>query len=517
MTMRYPIGIQTFSRLIREGYVYVDKTDQVWQLAHYANYVFLSRPRRFGKSLLLSTLQSYFEGRKELFAGLKIAKQEAQWMSYPVLHIDLNVGEYAMGEKLSARLNAAMAAFEKQYQIEPDMSSIGGRFENVIKMISRSTGKQVVILVDEYDKPLLEAIENAELQEQYRIILQSFYAALKSCDPFIRFAMLTGVTKFGKLSVFSGLNNLKDISMNDEFSAICGVTDGELSHYFSDDMERLARQSGTSRETVHAEIKRCYDGYRFSRHGQGIYNPFSLLNNFADGEFRNYWFETGTPTYLIRLLQHDDYELSRLQGSVMSTADRLGNIGTAYSGNAIAALYQTGYLTLKDYDEDVRMYRLGFPNQEVETGFVNSLLPYYAGISDAKIDSLLFDLRRAVDAGDVETFMQLLKAVLAGIPYESAKNIELNYRNLLFLVFTLLGCRPQMERPVSSGRIDIVLERPSFVYIFEFKLNNSAAVALSQIDQKHYADAYARDSRQILKVGVNFSDDMKNISDWTIE
>jgi len=209
--------------------------------------------------------------------------------------------------------------------------------------------------------------------------------------------------------------------------------------------------------------------------------------------------------------------LSRLQGSVMSTADRLGNIGTAYSGNAIAALYQTGYLTLKDYDEDVRMYRLGFPNQEVETGFVNSLLPYYAGISDAKIDSLLFDLRRAVDAGDVETFMQLLKAVLAGIPYESAKNIELNYRNLLFLVFTLLGCHPQMERPVSSGRIDIVLERPSFVYIFEFKLNKSAAVALSQIDQKHYADAYARDSRQILKVGVNFSDDMKNISDWTIE
>ena len=508
ITRRYPVGIQTFSRIIQEGYVYVDKTDLVWQMQNYARYIFLSRPRRFGKSLLISTLQAYFEGQKELFSGLKIEQKEQQWTSYPVLHIDLNVGEYAMGEMLSAKLNTSMAAFEKQYNIEPDTSSIGGRFENVIKNIFQTTGKQVVILIDEYDKPLMEAIEDAGLQEKYRIILQSFYTALKSCDAYIRFAMLTGVTKFGKLSVFSGLNNLKDISMSDEFSSLCGITEEELLHYFSGDIDHLANQCNISREAVCKEIRNRYDGYRFSRNAKGIYNPFSLLNNFTDGDFRNYWFETGTPTYLIHLLQRDDYELSKLQGHVMSTADRLGNIGTALSGNAIAALYQAGYLTLKDYDSEARMYRLGFPNQEVEEGFVNSLLPYYSGVSDAKIDSVLFDMRKAVDAGDVDAFMQQLKSMLAGIPFESAKNIELNYRN---------GCKPQAERPVSSGRIDIVLERSSFVYIFEFKLNKSAAIAMSQIESKHYADAYANDKRMVLKVGVNFSEQLKTIEDWVVE
>lgn len=514
MTKRYPIGIQTFSEIIRGGYVYVDKTDLVWRIQDGHKYVFLSRPRRFGKSLLLSTLQAYFEGQRELFKGLAIEQREQQWNTYPVLHIDLNVGEYAISEQLSAKLNTSMTAFETQYSIEPDMSSIGGRFENVIKNVCQITGKQVVILIDEYDKPLMEAIEDAKLQEQYRIILQSFYAALKSCDPYIRFAMLTGVTKFGKLSVFSGLNNLKDISMSDEFSTLCGITEEELYRYFSVDIDELALHDKKSREEVCTEIRNRYDGYRFSRNAKRIYNPLSLLNNFADGDFRNYWFETGTPTYLIHLLQQDNYDLSKLQGHVMSTADRLGNIGTALSGNAIAALYQSGYLTLKDYDSEARMYRLGFPNQEVEEGFVNSLLPFYSGVSDAKIDSLLFDMRKAIDAGETDVFMKLLYAILAGIPYESAKNIELNYRNLLFLVFTLLGCKPQAERPVSSGRIDIVLERPSIVYIFEFKLNKNAETAMSQIENKHYADAYAIDKRKIMKVGVNFSDELKNIGDW---
>ena len=438
---RYPVGVQTFSEIIRGWYLYVDKTKLVWQLAHHAKCVFLSRPRRFGKSLLLSTLQSYFECRKDLFHGLAIERLEQEWLSLPVLHIDLNVGEYALGEILSAKLNATLEAFEKQYGIEPETSSIGGRFENVIKKVSMITEKQVVILIDEYDKPLLEAIENVELQDMYRIILQSFYGALKSCDAYIHFAMLTGVTKFGKLSVFSSLNNLKDISMNDEFSALCGITEDELYRYFSVDIGELADRCNMTNESVCQEIKNRYDGYRFSRHAKGVYNPFSLLNNFADGDFRNYWFETGTPTYLIHLLQHDDYELDKLRDNVLSTADRLGNIGTASSGNVIAALYQSGYLTLKDYDVETRVYRLGFPNMEVEEGFLNSLLPYYSGVSDSKIDSLLYDMRKAVDAGDVDAFMLQLKALLAGVPYESGKNIELNYRNLLFLVFTILGCK----------------------------------------------------------------------------
>lgn len=516
MSQKLPIGIQSFEKLRAEGYAYIDKTALLYDLVKKGGYYFISRPRRFGKSLLVSTAHAYFEGRKELFQGLAIEQMEKEWQSYPVLHIDLNVGEYALREVLSEKLTHILSDFERQYGLTSELSGIAGRFENLIKGVAQSTGKQVVILIDEYEKPLLECIEQPDLQEQYRVILQSFYTALKSCDPYIHFVLLTGVSRFGKLSIFSGLNKLEDISMSDEFATICGITGKELSLYFSEEIESLAQKNGMTIDEALAEIKLRYDGYRFSRNAQCVYNPFSLLNNFSDKDFRNYWFATGTPTYLIHLLRRDDYELGKLAGDVISSEDRLGNIGMAGSVNSIAALYQSGYLTLKDYDASSRMYRLGFPNKEVEEGFLNALLPCYSGISDAKIDSVMYDLRRSIDKGQVDEFMRQLKSLLAGIPYESDKNVELNYRNLLFLVFTLLGCKPQAERPVSSGRIDMVLERSEYVYVFEFKLDKNAEMALDQMENKHYTDAYATDKRQVVKIGVNFSEKLKNIEEWKI-
>lgn len=514
MSKKYPIGIQTFSEIILGGYVYVDKTTYVYRLAQEGKYFFLGRPRRFGKSLLTSTMEAYFTGKKNLFQGLALSSLEKEWHSYPVLHIDLNAAEYSSVSALQEKIDSILSAYEQEYDIQRKHKDVGVRFEYLIKQIYQLTGEQIVVLIDEYDKPLLESIGNTVLQEQYRIMLQGFYGALKSCDSQIRFAFLTGITRFGKLSVFSGLNNLKDISMSDDFSAICGITEDELKRYFDSDIQNLANHSDEPFESIISRLRDQYDGYRFSRRSQSVFNPFSLFNNFYEKDFRNYWYATGTPTFLIQLLQREQYDLSLLPEHVMATEERLGNMGMGAQENVIAALYQSGYLTLKDFDTEARMYRLGFPNKEVKDGFLNALLPSYSGISDAKVDTVMFELRRLLDTGKIDEAMALLKSVFASVPFESGRSIELHYRNMVFLLFTLLGARPLVEYPVSSGRIDLLLERAKYVYIFEFKLNQTAKAAIAQIESKHYADAYFKDKRDVIMVGASFSDASKNLQEW---
>ena len=494
--------------------MYVDKTALVYRMVNATKYAFLSRPRRFGKSLLTTTLEAYFKGEKDLFAGLAIAALEQEWTEHPVLHIDLTGTEYNCHEALQEKLDSILRGFESGLHIHSDVKSLGVRFEAIIKTLSLKTGKGVVVLIDEYDKPLLEAIDDQPLQDQYRKTLQSFYSVLKSTDKYLRFVFLTGVTKMGSLSIFSGLNNLQDISMHPAYVEICGVTEAEIRTFFHDDILSLAVQQSVSPEDVYRELKNRYDGYHFCEDTVGLYNPFSLLNALESRKLRNYWFATGTPTYLVTLLKKNNYDLSMLEEDVIASGDSLGNIGS--DTNPVAVLFQSGYLTIKRYDAESEMYFLGFPNKEVSDGFTNFLLPYYSNITDANRDAEIFQLKQCIKAGDVDAFLTRIKAVFAGVSFENEKFIELTYRNMLYLLFHLVGFNAHIEHHTSNGRVDVTLETDRFVYVFEFKMNQNADKALDQILEKHYADMYLADKRQVFIVGVNFDDHQKNISDWRV-
>ena len=391
----YPVGIQNFESLRHDGYCYVDKTALMYRLVKTGRYYFLSRPRRFGKSLLISTLEAYFQGKKELFEGLAVHELEKEWAEYPILHLDLNIGQYDTGQSLNDILNRSLVAWERQYGSDPAEVSLPLRFAGVVKRASEQTGRRVVILVDEYDKPMLQAIGNESLQDEYRNTLKPFYGVLKTMDGYIKFAFLTGVTKFGKVSVFSDLNNLMDISRDERYTDICGISEKELLYNFTEDIRELAGANGQTFGQACAQLKEDYDGYHFCPDSAGIYNPFSLLNTFAKRRYGSYWFETGTPTYLVELLKKSDYDLERMtrvetsadilddydlerMTRVETSADILDSIFT--DDNPIPVIYQSGYLTIKEYDRRFGMYTLGFPNREVEDGFMNFLLPYYAGI-----------------------------------------------------------------------------------------------------------------------------------------
>ena len=512
--MKYPVGLQDFGTIRNGGYVYVDKTALVYRMVNATKYAFLSRPRRFGKSLLTTTLEAFFKGQKDLFDGLALASLEKEWVEYPVLHIDLTGMEYVSRESLVEKLDYVLRGFERDLHIQSDVTSVGVRFECIIKTLSEQTGKSVVVLIDEYDKPLLDVIDNPPLQDQYRKVLQSFYSVLKSCDKYLRFAFLTGVTKMGSLNIFSGLNNLQDISMHPAYVDICGITESEVHAEFDDDIRAIAEEKKLSVDQVYQDLKNRYDGYHFCEDSVGIYNPFSLLNALEAQRMRNYWFSTGTPTYLVTLLKRNHYDLSMLEGDVIASADTLSNIGS--DTNPIAVLFQSGYLTIKRYDAESEMYFLGFPNKEVSDGFTNFLLPYYTGITDANRDAVIFQLKQNIKNGEVDAFLTHVKAIFAGVSFENEKFIELTYRNMLYLLFNLVGYRPHIEHHTSSGRVDATLETDRFVYVFEFKMNKSAVKAINQINDKHYADMYLDDKRQIFKVGVNFDDKLKNISDWEI-
>ena len=514
MDRRYPIGIQTFEEIRKGGYCYVDKTEQVYRLARDGKYYFLSRPRRFGKSLLISTLEAYFQGKKDLFTGLALEKLEQEWAAYPVLHLDLNARNYVDADSLPAILNQHLERWEARHGDEKRDRAPEERFAYLIGKISQSTGRNVVVLIDEYDKPLLQALGNEELLTSYRQQLKAFYGVLKSMDAYIRFALLTGVTKFSKVSVFSDLNNLQDISMDNRYATLCGITEEELYATFDEDIHLLGEHNDMDVEETKRALKESYDGYHFSPNCPDIYNPFSLLNAFSAKAIGSYWFETGTPTFLIQLLRQGHYDLYGLTNEQV-TQDMLGDIDNI-GGNPLPILYQSGYLTLKGYDREFGTYTLGFPNREVAEGFNRHLLLGYAKVPSGnpafQIRNFVLEVRR----GDTDAFLRRLQSFFADTPYELARDLELHYQNVLFIVFKLLGFYVQAEYHTSHGRIDLVLKTKDYVYVMEFKLDGTAEEALQQIEDKQYALPFATDPRRVYKVGVNFNNQMRNIEKWLV-
>ncbi|RHR60766.1 ATP-binding protein [Parabacteroides sp. AF17-28] len=517
----YPIGVQNFEKIRRDGYFYVDKTAHVYQLAKSGSYYFLSRPRRFGKSLLLSTLEAYFEGKKELFAGLAIERLEKDWKCYPVLHLDLNARQYENIGSLLEELNKYLEIWEQAYDSPFGDRKPEERFFQVIRRAYEKTGQRVVVLIDEYDKPLLQAIGKPELQEAYRSLLKAFYGVMKSADGYIRFAMLTGVTKFSKVSVFSDLNNLEDISFRRNYNELCGISEQELQDNLGDELPEFSRSLGLTESELCDKLRRYYDGYHFAPDtAVGIYNPFSLLHAFKNREFDSYWFATGTPSYLVELLKRNHYDLDRLAHEE-TDAETLDGVDSVDS-DPIPVIYQSGYLTIKGYDAEFGMYRLGFPNLEVEEGFVKYLLPFYTNVSASKTPFEISRFIREIRSGDYDAFFRRLQGFFADTPYETVtglkpeRDTELHYQNVLFIVFRLIGLYTKVEYHTNRGRIDLVLQTDRYIYVMEFKLNGTAEEALHQINEKQYGQAFAADGRQIIKIGVNFSSETRNIEKWVV-
>lgn len=513
--MKYPIGIQNFEKIRCDGYAYVDKTALVYKMASEGSYYFLSRPRRFGKSLLLSTLQAYFEGRKELFEGLAVAELEQEWKQYPILHLDLNTENYNSVEALEGKLNLFLANAEARYGRNENERTLATRFEGIIGRIAEHHQERVVILVDEYDKPLLQAIGNEPLQTAYRNMLKAFYGALKSCDRHIRFAFLTGVTKFGKVSVFSDLNNLEDLSYLPQYSSVCGINEDELHRTFDTEVGALAEANGMTKEECYGRLQRDFDGYHFCLPSKGMYNPFSLLNTLKNRVFRDYWFETGTPSFLVYQLKKTNYPLENMTTEELST-DTLNSIDIM-DQNPLPLLYQSGYLTLKNYDVRFDSYLLGFPNREVEQGFIKYLLPFYTPKVQNKNAFSITQFIKDIERGNAEDFMQRLEDFFGAGDYEVVGQAEKYFQNTIFVFFRLLGFYVDVERRTANGRIDIVMQTPKYVYVMELKIDKSAKEALQQIEEKGYARRFAADQRQLFKIGVNFSTKTKLIDDWLIE
>lgn len=513
--MKYPIGIQDFDKIINEGYTYVDKTELIYKIVHEGSYYFLSRPRRFGKSLLMSTLEAYFSGKRELFKDLAIEKLEEDWTAYPVLHLDLNTGKYNSKDSLTHALDDFLSRLEANYGTFHSEKTLELRFMGIIERIYHKTGKPVVILVDEYDKPLLQSINNKELQEDFRATLKAFYSVLKTQDRYIRFALLTGVTKFGKVSVFSDLNNLIDISMDEGYDTLCGITEEEMHRYFEESIQKLAERYKISYEETCARLKKRYDGYHFVEYGTGVYNPFSLLSTFRASKFGSYWFETGTPTFLVQLLQRENFYLPDLTQQQVS-ADMLNCID-AMDRNPIPVIYQSGYLTIKDYDEEFKVYTLGFPNEEVEEGFANYLLPYYAHTGSEGAPMYVRNFVLALRNGKPEQFMKRMQVLFADTDYKIVGNAELYFQNAFYIVTKLLGFYTEVERTISDGRIDMIVKTKDYIYIFEFKYDQNADIALQQIENKGYAKPFVTDGRKIVKIGVNFSREHRCIDEWKIK
>ena len=512
----YPIGIQNFEKIRTDGYFYIDKTALIYQMVKTGSYYFLSRPRRFGKSLLISTLEAYFLGKKELFEGLAMEKLEKDWITYPIFHMDLNTEKYDTRESLDSILNFTLEKWEQQYGTAPSETTFALRFRGLIERAYKQTGQRVVILIDEYDKPMLQAIGNEELQKEFRNTMKAFYSVLKTMDGCIQFAFLTGVTKFGKVSVFSDLNNLDDISMRNQYIDICGVSEKELHDDLEIELHELADIKGVSYHEICDKLREYYDGYHFTHNSIGIYNPFSLLNTFKYKKFGSYWFETGTPTYLVELLKKHHYDLRRMAHEETSISV-LNSIDSA-SDNPIPVIYQSGYLTIKGYDEEFGIYSLGFPNREVEEGFIKFLLPFYANTNAVESEFEIQKFVREIRIGDYDSFFRRLRSFFADTPYELIRDLELHYQNVLFIVFKLVGFYVKAEYHTSEGRIDLVLQTDKFVYVIEFKLDGTAEDALRQINEKHYALPFeAGGNRRLFKIGVNFNAKMRNIEKWIVE
>ena len=519
MTQKYPIGLQNFPALRRDGYVYVDKTAYIRQLVTMGKYYFLSRPRRFGKSLFISTIEAYFRGERELFEGLKIAEWEKEWENYPVFRLDLSGENYKDSATLYQVLHHFLNGIDRTYGISTaDEPTPSLRLKTAIGQVTSLTGKQVVVLIDEYDTPLTQAIHDPKLQDEFRSILKAFYGVLKPMDGDIKFAMLTGVTRFSKVSIFSDLNNLRDISFHPDFNAICGISESELKATFTTAVEEFAEKISCPATNLFSQLRSSYDGYHFADPSttEGIYNPFSLLNALVARSIDDYWFETGTPTYLVGLLKEKHYELDRLN-DIHVSSDELTGTDIAMT-DPIPLMYQSGYLTIRHLDKEFGLYTLGYPNQEVKKAFTRFLLPFYTSIQSGRGgSSLIIAFVKDIRQGNIGNFMDRLKSLFADFPYDQVRDVELHYHNVLYLVFTLMGYYTRTEYRTSRGRADLVVFTDSIIYIFEFKLDKSAKQALAQINDKDYALPFTTDGRRIVKIGVNFSSSKRNIDSWIAE
>lgn len=512
---RYPIGIQNFEQLRNRNCVYVDKTRLIYRLANTDSVYFLSRPRRFGKSLLVSTLEAYFQGKKELFKGLAMERLEKEWNVYPVFHIDFSLTKYTELRDLTGQLHLNLLDWEKIYGKGEDEYTPSERLRGIIRRAYEQTGMPVVVLIDEYDAPLLDSNSNIPLQQELRDEMRKFFSPLKGLGQYLRFLFITGISKFSQMSIFSELNNLQNISMRDDFSAICGITEQELLEELRPDIEQMALANDETCETACVHLKRQYDGYHFSKHCEDIYNPFSLFNAFNAKEYKNFWFSTGSPTFLINLLQETDFDVRQLEG--VEATDEQFDAPTERIISPIPVLYQSGYLTIKGYDPEFQVYRLAYPNREVRKGFIESLLPAYIELpgqnSTFYVVSFIRDLRR----GDIESCLERTRSFFASIPNDLENKTEKHYQTIFYLLFRLMGMYVESEVKSSVGRADVVIKMKDAIYVLEFKYDSTAREALAQIDSKHYAVPYHKDGRRIVKVGINFDSSTRTIGDWIIE
>ena len=515
----YPIGIQTFERIRKEDKFYVDKTEYIYRMTHTSGkFFFLNRPRRFGKSLLVSTFKSYFEGKKELFEGLAIEKLEKEWNEYPVLHFDLSKGKHMEKAQLEEYLGYLLEDYEQKYGIENHRNGNNNRFNDLIEVVYRKTGKQVVVLIDEYDAPLLDVAHEKEKLDVLRNTMRNFYSPLKGNESMLRFVFLTGITKFSQLSIFSELNNITNVSMDEPYAGICGITKEELLTQMSDDIDALAEHLELSREETIQELKDHYDGYHFTWPSPDVFNPYSLLNCFAKQEMDDYWFGSGTPTYLINMMRKYEFLPADL-GEVIEVGKKDFDAPTETMTTIVPLLYQSGYVTIKGYDKPTKLYLLALPNQEIRVGLYGSLLPHYLTDKSAKANTTIAKMSVLVKKGDMDAAFYLLNDFLETVPYCDNTHYEGHWQQTLYIMFALLtNYDILVEQHTAKGRIDITMETADTIYVMELKFNKSAEEALAQIEAKHYADAFKMSGKKVVKIGLNFSvKDEVNCLEWKIE
>ena len=512
---RYPIGIQDFEDLRNNDYIYVDKTALIYQLVNTNKIYFLSRPRRFGKSLLVSTLEAYFLGKKELFNGLDMEQLEKDWTVYPVLHIDFSGSKYMEAESLRASINVQLLLWENVYGRQEGEDTFSLRLEGIIRRAYEQTGQQVVVLVDEYDAPMLDSNNNHELQHEIRGIMRDFFSPLKKSGKYLRFLFLTGISKFSQMSIFSELNNLQNVSMSDNYSTICGITEQELLTQMKIDVEQMAQANDETYEEACAHLKKQYDGYHFSKSCVDVYNPFSLINAFAQKSYENYWFSTGTPTFLIELLQQMNFDIRLLDRMDAKPEDF--DKATDCLTDPIPVLYQSGYLTIKGYDPDFQLYTLAYPNKEVRKGFIESLMPAYVHLPARENTFYVVSFIKDLRIGHLEECLERLKSFFASIPNKLNNKEEKHYQTIFYLFFRLMGQYIDVEVDTAIGRADAVVKLQDTIYVFEFKVDGTPEEALTQINSKKYAIPYQADHRKIVKVGVNFDSATRTIGEWKIE
>ena len=513
---KYPIGIQTFSEIRERNYLYIDKTQYLVDFIDKGyKYVFLSRPRRFGKSLFASMIHAYYEGRKDLFEGLAMGEYEKDWVKHPVLHFDMSAAKHMDKDMLERYLADMLTDQEAVFGYKSEKQDPNIRLKDLVVTANRLTGRKVALIIDEYDAPLLDVVHEEQNLAALRRAMQNFYSPIKSLDPYLEFVFLTGITKFAQLSIFSELNNLFNISMYDKYSAICGISSEELHTQMLPDVERLAEHLHLSVDETFERLKRKYDGYHFSKNSEDVYNPFSLIKALASGDIGDYWFDSGTPTYIIKLLQKYNVGLRDLTGQDAGVSDF--DVSPENMTTALPLLYQSGYLTIKHYEPMIDLYTLGYPNEEVRTGMVRSLAANYLTPAEGTNSSFVIKFVKAVIADDMEQALTLMRAYLAGVSYRLSNKTERDVQTIFYLVFSLIGSFIKVEEESAHGRADVVITLPSVVYVMELKFDGSADAALRQIDEKGYLIPYTADGKRLVKVGVNYSSEERTITEWRIE